>query len=86
MEQVRPSTLWMACFTLSTWGPRWKPMAVPWFAKARTSWLPSNERGFAETLTISQVARLIRATSSMISGQARRIISTLPPEAPGAGG
>jgi hypothetical protein len=65
----------MACLTLSMCGPRWNAMALPGVAKARTSRFPSSARGFASTFTLSQVIRLILASSSMISGQARRTIS-----------
>lgn len=78
MEQFSPSTLLMACFRLSVCCPRWNPSALPCDANASVSWLSLNERGFASALTFSQVLRLIRASSSMISGHALRIISICP--------
>ncbi len=73
--QSSPRTFWMAWRTLSICGPRWKAIAFPGVVKARMSLLPSIERGFASTFTLSQVIRLIFASSSIISGQARRTIS-----------
>ena len=66
----------MALRRFSRWSGRLKFVAAPGLEKASSSTRPSKERGEAFLLTLSQVARRMLVRASMISGHARRIIST----------